>query len=271
MGAVLISLGFAIIFLGLISKKRFRRFWMEIISIRSEIQVTRKEITSLRKQLFLVSINHKLRLPARLPSEDGEEIVLYNFFNHKHTGFYIEIGAYTGVELSNTYFFEALGWDGILIEPDPYLYQKCVAARPNSRVINAAASDKEGSLRFNCAVGKEWLSFSGENKMREDRVLAKGAELKTIEVPCLTLNEILKNSNRQIDLVSLDVEGYEFNVLKGFDLHKFRPRVILIEQSEHDNDSPCSRLMRENGYTKRYHLGSNSFYVQVDEESNFSW
>ncbi len=91
--------------------------------IRSEIQKSRKELISLRKQLLLVETSKELHLPARLPSEDGEEIILYNFFGRKNTGFYLEIGAYNGVELSNTYFFEAIGWNGILIEPDPGLYQ----------------------------------------------------------------------------------------------------------------------------------------------------
>jgi len=48
-------------------------------------------------------MNNELRLPARLPSEDGEEIILYNFFGRKNTGFYIKIGAYNGVDLSNAY------------------------------------------------------------------------------------------------------------------------------------------------------------------------
>ena len=99
-------------FIWLIASKRFRRLWKENFSIRSEIQNSRKDIISLRKQFLLLEISNELRLPARLPSEDGEEIILYNFFGRKNTGFYIEIGAYNGVDLSNTYFFEAVGWNG---------------------------------------------------------------------------------------------------------------------------------------------------------------
>lgn len=90
-------------FIWLIASKRFRRLWKEIFSIRSEIQNSRKDIISLRKQLLLLEMNNELRLPARLPSEDGEEIILYNFIGRKNTGFSIKIGAYIGVDLSNAY------------------------------------------------------------------------------------------------------------------------------------------------------------------------
>lgn len=101
--AALALLCIPLAFIWLIASKRFRRLWKEIFSIRSEIQKSRKEIVSLRKQLLLLEINNQLRLPARLPSEDGEEIILYNFIGRKNTGFSIKIGAYIGVDLSNAY------------------------------------------------------------------------------------------------------------------------------------------------------------------------
>ena len=51
-------------------------------------------------------------------------------------------------------------------------------------------------------------------------------------IKTLTLNNIIENSkfkNRQIDYVSIDVEGYELNVLKGFDLNKYKPKALSIE------------------------------------------
>jgi FkbM family methyltransferase len=80
-------------------------------------------------------------------------------------------------------------------------------------VINAAASDRPGSLQFTTAIGKEWLSYSGENKSREDRIIAEGGILNRIQVLCLTLNEIPKNIDQKIDFISLDVDGHEFDVL----------------------------------------------------------
>lgn len=182
-----------------------------------------------------MEISNELRLPARLPSEDGEEIILYNFFGRKNTGFYIEIGAYNGVDLSNTYFFEAVGWNGLLIEPDPGLYQQCLLSRPNSMVINAAASDRPGYCIHN-RHRQRVAVIQRRSKSREDRIIAEGGTLNRIQVLCLTLNEILKGIDQKINFISLDVEGHKFDVLNGFDLAKYRPRVIVIEQSEFGND-----------------------------------
>ena len=60
-------------------------------------------------------------------------------------------------------------------------------------MINAAASDRPESLQFTIAIGKEWPSYSGENKSREDRIVAEGGELNRTEVLCLPQNEILKD------------------------------------------------------------------------------
>lgn len=252
-------------------RNRFRRLWQEVFSFRKELQGLRKELVSLRKALLLSQVRHKLRLPALLPSEDGEDIILYNFFGRKDSGFYIEIGAYNGVELSNTYFFESVGWNGILIEPDPGLFQKCLLSRPNSNVLNVAASDRPGTINFTLAKGAEWLSFNGDNESRENRIIAQGGSLERIQVPCLTLNEILQNSDQEIDFVSLDVEGYELNVLRGFDIDRFRPRVFVIEQGEFDDQSPVSLMLKKHGYIKKLHVGSNSFYLHIDDPGVFSW
>jgi hypothetical protein len=68
---------------------------------------------------------------------------------------------------------------------------------------------------------------------------------------CLTLNEILKDIDQKIDFISLDAEGHEFDVL--------------------DNDSPASILLKQRGYSKKFHLGSNSFYAHISDQGVFPW
>ena len=63
----------------------------------------------------------------------GEDKILWRMFNERPWGFYIEVGAWNGVTLSNTYFLEQMGWTGILVEPLPELYEACVHERPRSR------------------------------------------------------------------------------------------------------------------------------------------
>lgn len=268
----LLALSFVLILiLFLFVKARIRRIWKELHSLTQGSQSLRKEITNLRKQLFIVQAGKDLRLPPLLPSEDGEEIILYNFFDQKRTGFFVEVGAFNGVELSNTYLLEALGWTGILIEPHPELYKQCVPSRPFSKVLNVAASDQQGTLNFTIAVGSEWLSFSGNNPDRESRVRTGGGSLKSIEVPALTLNEILKDCSEPIDLISIDVEGYELNVMRGLDFERFRPKVFLIERPLSGDDKNVDEFLKVRGYEERFQLGSNSFYVLAGEKGSFHW
>ena len=262
----LVSVGSLFFFRG-----RFRRLWHEILQLRKEIQSLHKEIIRVRKRIVIDQSSDHLRLPPLLPSEDGEEIILYNFFAQKRTGFFVEVGAYNGVDLSNTYFLESLGWHGILIEPDPSLHAQCVRARPYSKVLNVAASDKSGKLQFTTAVGKEWLSFSGENKEREQRVLAEGGVLSKQDVPCMTLNTILADCQEPIDFISIDVEGHELSVLAGLDFERFRPTVILLEQGRGQQDRIIDEFLSKKGYQRAFRLGSNSFYVGRAEQGVFGW
>jgi hypothetical protein len=76
-------------------------------------------------------------------------------------------------------------------------------------------------------------------------------KLNRIEALCLTLNEILKDIDQKIDFISLDVEGHEFEVL--------------------GNHSAASILLKQHGYSKKFLLGSNSFYTHASDQGIFSW
>lgn len=173
-----------------------------------------------------------------------------------------------------------MGWRGLLIEPILPLCQKAAAARPRSRVIHAALSrpGREGSARFTITQNVPVLSFLDADADHVARCHREGAVPVQVDVPVTTLNHVLRSERRRpaafgspwvpkngwrIDLVSIDVEGGELDVLAGFDLARFRPRVLLIE-----NDRPSGAGLEgylvERGYRKFHRQVINDFYALAD-------
>ncbi len=154
-------------------------------------------------------------------------------------GVFIEAGANDGISQSNTILYERkFGWKGLLIEPIPELAKKCKLNRPKSIVESCAlvSNDfKESFVTMRYSNLMTLVKGGMKTKEEEDEHIKTGTEMKNIktyevDVPSSTLSNLLsKNSINKVDFISLDVEGYELEVLKGLDFKKYKPSFILIE------------------------------------------
>lgn len=119
-------------------------------------------------------------------SQYGEDAYLYDIFKGKSKGFFVELGAADGLQFSNSYVFEMMGWQVLLLEPHPGLYETCQKNRPGSVVVQAVAgpTNAEGEIDFFCAEGAtrpSLLSFSEVDKNHLARCKKEGLQLKTIK------------------------------------------------------------------------------------------
>jgi len=196
-----------------------------------------------RNEIHYFSINRlDQKLEAYLPKKEG---------------FYVELGANDGISQSNTLYFERYkGWTGVLVEPTPHNYLKCLANRSSSNHIfcNACVSfdysDRFVEIMFanlmSSPVGLESdvhdpvsHAHSGKQFLEStDQIFAFGAMAKTLNVILLE-----SNAPKQIDLLSLDVEGAEQEVLKGIDHNQFRFSYLCIE---------CRDLNRLSAYLEQF-------------------
>lgn len=153
-------------------------------------------------------------------------------------GFFIEAGANDGITYSNTLYFEKYyNWSGILVEPIPQLAKQCRVNRPKCIVeqyalVSLDFKDPLIDMRY-C---NHMSLVKGAMKEEEENIhIAKGAEIQNVEpfalkVPTINLSAIIeKYTARNIDFLSLDVEGYELNALKGIDFDRHKPSLMLIE------------------------------------------
>jgi FkbM family methyltransferase len=154
-------------------------------------------------------------------------------------GFFVEAGANDGIRQSNTLYFEKyLGWRGLLIEAVPELARACAANRPACRVENAALVSAEYAGR---SVPMRYCNLmsvvAGAMKTpgEEDQHIERGCRNQNVEsyaldAPARTLTSILRQHGiEHIDLLSLDIEGYELAALQGIDFYVYKPRLMLIE------------------------------------------
>jgi len=214
----------------------------------------------------------------------GEDRVLWRIFRRRRTGYFIEVGAFDGVTLSNTYFLEQMGWCGVLVEPILPLCEAAAGARPRSRVVQGACgkSGSHGTTKFTVAQNVPVLSFLRADQEHADRCLREGATLMEIEVPLLTVDDVLMHERRnpapfggpwapnvgwRIDLVSIDTEGCELDVLDGFSLDRFRPRILLMENDRASGEG-IEPYLRARGYRKFHRQKINDFYVRVDDPAD---
>lgn len=173
-------------------------------------------------------------------------------------GFFIELGGYDGFFHSPTYYLEKFKkWKGILIEPHPVFFNKCIKNRPKSKVYNFACTSKENHNNDFAILNSIGHSSYLQGSLIDDSFLDEMLEgisqdNNSYKVKTLSLTEVLnyhfqKNPKIQIDLLCLDVEGSELNVLNSLDFGLYSPRFILCEShSKKDNEIIYSFLKDRN-------------------------
>lgn len=171
-------------------------------------------------------------------SQSGQDKWVCDFFNYKKNGYFVEVGAYDGIQTSNTYYLEKeLGWNGICIEANLEIFQALKQNRQSNN-INFAVSSNKG-----------FCNFSG------DKINTFGHV-----VECDTLNSILYNNSckQKIDYLSLDIEGMEYEALKSLDFNYWDIKLITVEHNLY-----CTNDIEKN---KIYDLLSSKNFERVVED-----
>jgi FkbM family methyltransferase len=200
---------------------------------------------------------------SREISDHEMRLVAAFFGNFK--GYFVEVGANDPHEGSQTWLLEQSGWTGVLIEPQPDLAAE-LRSRRKAKVFAVACSSPENADR------ELPLHVAGPLSSLDRRRMAPGAAPeRVIKVPVRTLDSILTEAATptNFDFLSIDVEGHEIEVLRGFDIARWRPRLVLLE--DHVADLSKHRYLTSIGYRIIRRYENNGWYVPCESPFIRQW
>jgi FkbM family methyltransferase len=163
--------------------------------------------------------------PKHSYSQYSEDLIIQSYFpREKCDGRYVDVGCHHPRRGSNTYGLYKKGWSGILIDLEECKVRANRLARRRDQVILAAVSDRE-----------EWLDIYSDKKYSTNTTIKQqdNRDGKSLigTIKTQTLSNILKENHfpTKFELLSIDVEGVDFEVLNGLDLNIYQPEIICIE------------------------------------------
>jgi FkbM family methyltransferase len=199
-------------------------------------------------------------------SQEGEDLLLERLFDGKKSGFYVDVGAHHPRRFSNTFRFYKLGWNGINIEPNPDALKLFQRRRKRDINVGLGVADSQNHLTY--FMFNEPALNSFDRALSEERQSIRYQIIGTKSIPVRRLSDILEDflpSEVHIDFMSIDVEGYDFQVLKSNDWARFRPTYVLVESQGFDLIDPGKEPIHTFLQQQQYELFAKTlntlFYV----------
>lgn len=198
------------------------------------------------------------------------------FGANKTDGYFVEVGAYDGESFSNTSGLADIGWNGLYIEPIKQLASACAQRHSNNKVLVANLAIGPEEKIVDIYYGHTLTTLKKEQvDMYEQIDWAKGHHKgEKLQVKQIPLEKVLEKSQvpKNFDLFVVDVEGYEYEVFKSFNLEFWKPKVMIVEiEDQHpsfekfkDFTNSCKELrnyIKSFGYKEYYVDEINTIFV----------
>lgn len=198
----------------------------------------------------------------------GEDRLLADMFRGSGAKACVDVGANDGVTGSVSLYFERIGWRCVLVEPNPDLCARLRRER-DSFIFEGAASKTRGTTTLMLAEGADLShAVSSVEPGAGPGIRRQGLSIREVTVATAPLNEILEEAGLapgEIGFVSIDVEGHEAAVLEGFDLARWRPRMLIIEDNSLLLGNGLRKTLAQHGYVRFRRTGVNDWYAAGDD------
>ena len=190
--------------------------------------------------------------------------MLWRVLRNVEAGTYVDVGAADPTIDSVTRAFYERGWSGLNIEPIPEYVDRLRAERPRDLTIGAGAGADAGSADLAAVAGTGLSTLSATVR---SEIEADAYDVESLEIRVDTLDSLLVEAGydgRDVHFMKVDVEGYETEVIKGLDLRRWRPWVLIVEATHPRTGRPTHETWEPVVLEAGYHLclfdGLNRFY-----------
>lgn len=210
---------------------------------------------------YLNLYRRKMKYKKISYSFNAVDLIIDHMFKDKNKGFYLDVGSQHPISNNNTYLLFKRGWNGINIDLDLKNIELFNISRPNDINLNLAISSNIAEKDLYFYHDKSPINTLDKNVSNFQKADVK--EIKTIKTTTLDITLQKLNFNDQIDYMNLDVEGHEVDIFKGFNLSKYKPKVISVEFLDLNmkylefKNNDLQRLVNSDLYK---HLLSNNYH-----------
>lgn len=179
---------------------------------------------------------------------------------------YLDIGAHHPTLLSNTYLFYRQDGHGVLVEADPLLHGEIAKVRKKDKCLNVGVGvDARDSAKFYVMTTRTLNTFSKEEAERYASYGTQKIE-QVLDIPLVPVNQILReNFDAPPNLLSIDVEGLDFEILKTYDFDHYGPEIICVETITYTEDASEQKLpeIKEFISSKGYFLYADTYINSI--------
>lgn len=196
--------------------------------------------------------------------------MLLGMFQKVTDGFFVDVGAHHPFRFSNTFLLYRRGWSGINIDSLPGTKQLFDRSRLRDLTLEMGISEQPATLTYWAFEESAYNTF--DESIGKQRIKKQVSRLKsTTQIPIVPLSDILEKNchhGQSIDLLTVDVEGFDLQVLKSNDWERYRPKVVLSEVLETGfaamSEDPVYLYMSSLGYALQSKLNSTAVFTATE-------
>ena len=185
-------------------------------------------------------------------SQLGQDLFALCELGFKENGYFVEFGATNGVNLSNSCLLEKqFGWTGIVAEPALRWHKDLTNNRKCHIETDCVWRESNSVLSFNKTGSGEYSTIESYSSAEVHKELRKNG--KTYNINTISLEDMLAkyNAPREIDYLSIDTEGSEYEILSNFNFDKYKFRTITCEHNFTPDREKIFSLLTSNGYVRK--------------------